>query len=146
MPCSIQISEGFTNQEGIWIPWPSLEIFRDGNIWGHDEGFQLGYRHFRYGVAEWRLVLEFLDIVKPFSDPNGGELPREPMAPREFMGGLYTVKIEVIDGILHGVPIEKPILKFIKNNEPLYKPQFGVIKAGAIIKVEDEIRQFVNAH
>ena len=91
---SVKISQGFTNKNGVYVPWPSLEILRNGNMWGEEEWFYRKNPHFSYGLPDWRLILNSLDVIKIFFDSDG----QNPMKSikREFLRKSYSIKMEIM--------------------------------------------------
>ena len=127
---SVQISDEPTYG---WM----LEVLRNGKAWSSGFPFHQG-QSFRMGVAKWKIVIACLDIVRAFYE-SGGIQPKEPIL-KEALGDLNMSRISEFEVGRGARTIEQPVLRFVDNVREF---QFGVRKAGAILRLHKEIEDFV---
>jgi len=114
-----------------------LEIFRDGKPFWDD--FPNTQTHFCFGVRKARAILHCMDGIKEFYDSSGFPVHVEEKPLTQSFDPHFLTWYDEFP--IHGRLVEKPYIKI--EVDGFTRVGFGLIKAYALIQLEQDVRGFV---
>jgi hypothetical protein len=136
-------SPRFKTREFEYKGNPTIEILRDGEpFW---DGLPSVKNHFSFGVNKATMILACIDIIEKFSQSEGREpAASKPINVESNEWGLSLQIVRYSSFKSYDKSFDKPYLEINGSNNR--KLGFGVMKAKALIHLEEGIKKFVKKY